>query len=60
MAGFTNRSFYNINISDLPTPVFHQVVSVADFRCAMPDVYIGRTLPLMSQIGVHALPVRRL
>jgi len=60
VAGFTNHSFYNINIGDLPTTVFHQDVSVADFRCPMSNVYIGRTLPLMSLIGVRALPVHRL
>ena len=35
VAGFANRSFYNINISDLPTPVFQQapMLPIFDVRC---------------------------
>jgi len=46
--------FYNINIGDLPTPMFQQapMLPIFDIRCVH-----GQILPLMSLLGVHAVPV---
>jgi len=50
VAGFANPIFYNINIGDLPTPMFQQapMLPIFDVRCvhrtnATFDVATGRT-----------------
>ena len=59
VAGFANPIFYNISIGDLKTPMFQQapMLPIFDVRCVHRTNNIGQILPLMSLLGVHAVPV---